>query len=142
MIKFKSHLQTFLTPSCSSLTLTTPRLILRQVNIDDLGAIKRIKTEPVVQKTQLYGSPHESIIKDGFLQNYIRASMPRVPSGEGPSGCRAQYFFAITLKEPEGVEVGDGSKLKFGNRIKNAEGYIGTSYNSPLVREVLMSQVI
>jgi hypothetical protein len=125
MIKFKSHFQTFLTPACSALTLTTPRLILRQVQIEDLVAIKRIKTEPLVQKTQLYGSPHESFIKDGFLQNYIRSSIPRVSSEEGYSGCRAQYFFAIALKEPEGLEVGDGSKLKLSNRIKSAEGYIG-----------------
>jgi hypothetical protein len=126
-MQFKSNLKLLRTPSCSSLKLFTPRLILRQVNESDLAAIKRIKTEPIVQRTQLYGSPHESIIRDAFLQNYIRASMPRAPAPDEISKCRPQYFFAINLRNPAEVTVGDGSKLKRENRITIAEGYIGKS---------------
>jgi hypothetical protein len=50
----RSRLLTFLTPSCRKFELLTPRLRLRQVSFEDTTGIRKIKMEPVVQKTQLY----------------------------------------------------------------------------------------
>lgn len=131
MMQYKAQLDIFLTPSCSSLSLTTPRLVLRQIRETDLPAIKRIKLEPTVQRTQLYGSPHELIIKDMFLGRYIRSSMPRIGiDGDWTAQCRDAYIFALTLKDPAGVDVGDGKGLRLGSRIKGAEGYVGEQTDS------------
>lgn len=49
----RPKLNIFRTPACASFRLYTPRLILRQVEVVDTTAIRRVKMEPVVQKTQL-----------------------------------------------------------------------------------------
>lgn len=123
--QYRSHLSIFLTPSCTALSLSTPRLLLRQVTPSDIPAIKRIKLEPSVQRTQLYGSPHESVIRDWFVEAYVRASIPRTASSEHNSRCREKYVFAITLKHPGEVRVGAGRDIRAESRISDAEGYIG-----------------
>ncbi|OCF35172.1 hypothetical protein I316_03214 [Kwoniella heveanensis BCC8398] len=107
----KNVLSSFWTPSCKRLELVTPRLRLRQVELGDLTAIRRIKTEPVVQKTQLYGSPSISDIKEAFLNRYVRSS--------------DEFIFAITAINPGEIEVKPPENIKSMNRISNAEGYLG-----------------
>jgi hypothetical protein len=127
----------FLTPSCKSLELLTPRLKLRQVGYGDTTGIRKIKMEPIVQKTQLsvfiylsvrnadcrYGSPSFSDIKESFQTRYIRSSMPRIlPHGQ----CREEYVFAITAREsPSTIVVGPPGQIKITNRINSTEGYLG-----------------
>ena len=90
-MKTKNDLDIFRTPSCMSVELYTKRLRLRQVEIEDYEAIKRIKMEPIVQKTQLcahspwllfacadrresrYGSPSSGEVKHSFQNRYIRS---------------------------------------------------------------------
>lgn len=92
---------------------------------DDLSGIAKIKTDPVVQKTQLYGEPTESDCKIFFLNRYIRSSIPRISvTGSNPS-VRQDYIFAITLKNPEKMELQTKPDLSLKNRLNNAEGYIG-----------------
>ncbi|WVR07995.1 hypothetical protein IAU60_005038 [Kwoniella sp. DSM 27419] len=114
----------FHTPACQRFELRTPRLRLRQVQTGDLTAIRRIKTEPIVQRTQLYGSPSSGDIKDSFLGRYILS--------------RAEYIFAITAVNPSDVEVKPAGNLKMANRIHTTEGYLGNialslSYEDPSV---------
>nr|ODN90943.1 hypothetical protein L204_05782 [Cryptococcus depauperatus CBS 7855] len=104
-------LNTFLTPSCKNFALFTPRLKLRQVEIGDTTGIRKIKVEPSVQKTQLYGSPSMSEIKEFFQSRYVRS--------------REEYVFAITVLEPSSLVVKPPENIRISNRITNAEGYIG-----------------
>ncbi|KAK4684973.1 hypothetical protein P7C73_g5189, partial [Tremellales sp. Uapishka_1] len=135
----RTLLNLFWTPSCKSLELRTLRLVLRQVKIEDLTPIRRIKTEPTVQKTQLYAHfPHglhraltnarrygnipSGMMKDVFQARYIRSSMPRI-SPEGHY--RKEFVFAITLKDPSNIIIKPPGQLRVSSRITSAEGYIG-----------------
>ncbi|ADV23907.1 hypothetical protein I305_02608 [Cryptococcus gattii E566] len=104
-------LNTFLTPSCKKFALQTPRLRLRQVDIGDTTGIRRIKMEPTVQKTQLYGSPSISDIKESFQNRYIRS--------------RDEYVFAITALDPSSLIIKPAGNIRITNRLTSAEGYIG-----------------
>ncbi|KAK6908855.1 hypothetical protein I203_102860 [Kwoniella mangroviensis CBS 8507] len=104
-------LNIFRTPSCKKMELITPRLRLRQCEVGDLTGVRRIKMEPIVQKTQLYGSPSISDIKDSFLNRYIRS--------------RDEYIFAITALNPSELKVQDPGQVRISNRISNADGYLG-----------------
>nr|XP_019043466.1 hypothetical protein I302_08044 [Kwoniella bestiolae CBS 10118]OCF22396.1 hypothetical protein I302_08044 [Kwoniella bestiolae CBS 10118] len=110
----KPILNIFRTPSCKRLELITPRLRLRQCEVSDLTGVRRIKTEPIVQKTQLYGSPGISEIKDSFLTRYIRSRYGR-----------DEYIFAITALDPSMLKVQDPGQVRISNRISTAEGYLG-----------------
>ncbi|WWC92859.1 uncharacterized protein L201_007820 [Kwoniella dendrophila CBS 6074] len=120
----RTVLDTFRTPSCKKIELLTPRLRLRQVETGDLTGIRRIKMEPIVQKTQLYGSPGLSDIKDSFLNRYIRSSIPRISNISGSKG-RDEYIFAITALDPATLKVQDPGQIRISHRISNAEGYLG-----------------
>ncbi|WVF68525.1 hypothetical protein IAT40_003293 [Kwoniella sp. CBS 6097] len=120
----KNVLSSFLTPSCKRLELVTPRLRLRQVEVGDLTAIRRIKTEPIVQKTQLYGSPSISDIKESFLNRYIRSTIPRASCMSDRRG-RDEFIFAITAIKSGEFEVKPPGNIRITNRISNAEGYLG-----------------
>nr|XP_018260228.1 uncharacterized protein I303_07145 [Kwoniella dejecticola CBS 10117]OBR82386.1 hypothetical protein I303_07145 [Kwoniella dejecticola CBS 10117] len=120
----KDTLNIFRTPNCKTLELSTPRLKLRQVEVGDLTGIRRIKTEPIVQKTQLYGSPGISDIKENFLNRYIRSSIPRVTNIPGSKG-RDEFIFAITAIDPSAFKVQEPGSVRISNRIHNAEGYLG-----------------
>ncbi|WVQ96069.1 hypothetical protein IAU59_003169 [Kwoniella sp. CBS 9459] len=120
----KGVLSDFLTPSCKKLELVTPRLLLRQVQVGDLTAIRRIKTEPIVQKTQLYGSPSISDIKESFLNRYIRSAIPRASCMSDRRG-RDEFIFAITAINPGEFEVKPPGNIRITNRISSAEGYLG-----------------
>nr|XP_031858411.1 uncharacterized protein CI109_006174 [Kwoniella shandongensis]KAA5525483.1 hypothetical protein CI109_006174 [Kwoniella shandongensis] len=117
-------LNTFLTPSCKKVELKTPRLRLRQVEVGDTTGIRRIKMEPIVQRTQLYGSPSISDIKESFQNRYIRSSIPRINVMHGGKG-RGEYVFAITAIDPSTITVKPPGNLKIPNRISTAEGYLG-----------------
>ncbi|WVO24640.1 uncharacterized protein IAS62_006008 [Cryptococcus decagattii] len=116
-------LNTFLTPSCKKFALQTRRLRLRQVDIGDTTGIRRIKMEPTVQKTQLYGSPCISDIKESFLNRYIRSSIPRV--GSTATKYRDEYVFAITAVDPSSLVIKPAGNIRITNRLTSAEGYIG-----------------
>ncbi|KAK8849737.1 hypothetical protein IAR55_005072 [Kwoniella newhampshirensis] len=117
-------LNTFLTPSCRQMELVTPRLKLRQVEVGDTTGIRRIKMEPIVQKTQLYGSPSISDIKESFQNRYIRSSIPRIAITRGGKG-RGEHIFAITARDPASITIRPPAGLKIPNRIASAEGYLG-----------------
>ncbi|ODN94800.1 hypothetical protein L198_04945 [Cryptococcus wingfieldii CBS 7118] len=104
-------LNIFRTPSCKNIELKTPRLRLRQVEVGDTTGIRRIKMEPSVQKTQLYGSPSMSDIKESFQNRYVRS--------------REEYVFAITAVDPSLIEIKPPGNIKITNRITSAEGYLG-----------------
>ncbi|ODN99137.1 hypothetical protein I350_07293 [Cryptococcus amylolentus CBS 6273] len=104
-------LNIFRTPSCKDIELKTPRLRLRQVEVGDTTGIRRIKMEPSVQKTQLYGSPSMSDIKESFQNRYVRS--------------REEYVFAITAVDPSLIEIKPPGNIKITNRITSAEGYLG-----------------
>ncbi|GMK55084.1 hypothetical protein CspeluHIS016_0201400 [Cutaneotrichosporon spelunceum] len=110
------------TPSCIGFALHTPRLILRQVSVGDTAAIRRIKTEPVVQRTQLYGSPAASDIRDSFQRRYVASSIPSLERG---TVWRDEWVFAITARDPASLKIAPGTNLKVASRIKDAEGYLG-----------------
>ncbi|KIR71681.1 hypothetical protein I310_04358 [Cryptococcus deuterogattii CA1014] len=116
-------LNTFLTPSCKKFALQTPRLRLRQVEIGDTTGIRRIKMEPTVQKTQLYGSPSISDIKESFQNRYIRSSIPRGASTA--TKYRDEYVFAITALDPSSLIIKPAGNIRIINRLTSAEGYIG-----------------
>ncbi|WRT69772.1 uncharacterized protein IL334_006763 [Kwoniella shivajii] len=124
--RIRPILDIFRIPSCKQVELHTPRLLLRQVEINDLTGIRRIKMEPSVQKTQLYGSPGLSDIKESFLNRYIRSSIPRVPNiyMSSQKG-RDDYIFAITALNPNSLTIQDPGQIKIANRISKAEGYLG-----------------
>ncbi|WVQ74316.1 hypothetical protein IAR50_003914 [Cryptococcus sp. DSM 104548] len=104
-------LDMFRTPSCRNVELRTPRLRLRQVEMGDTTGIRRIKMEPSVQKTQLYGSPSISDIKESFQNRYIRS--------------RDEYVFAITAVDPSTIEVKPPGNVRITNRMTTADGYLG-----------------
>ncbi|EIW71380.1 hypothetical protein TREMEDRAFT_42784 [Tremella mesenterica DSM 1558] len=117
----RSILDTFLTPGCKNVELETPRLKLRQVQRGDLTGIRKIKTEPIVQKTQLYGAPTLGLIQPAFQTRYIRSSIPSNYS----KGYREEYIFAITARNPDEITLSSGDQLKASNRISDAKGYLG-----------------
>ena len=81
-------------------------------------------------KTQLYSAPNDVELRESFLTRYIRACMPVIPALYGAGGkgkCREDTIFAITVKEGAKVKVGDGREVRLQSRIKDVEGYIGTS---------------
>ncbi|BEI97282.1 hypothetical protein CcaverHIS631_0208710 [Cutaneotrichosporon cavernicola] len=110
------------TPACAGFTLRTPRLILRQVAVGDTTAIRRIKMEPVVQRTQLYGSPTASDIRDSFQRRYVASSIPAL---DRSGAWRDEWVFAITAKDAPSLKLSAGSNLRVSNRIKDAQGYLG-----------------
>ncbi|ORX37671.1 hypothetical protein BD324DRAFT_656022 [Kockovaella imperatae] len=114
------------TPSCRSLELLTPRLRLRQCQLGDLKMITKIKTEPIVNRTQLYGQPHMSWIKTGFLTRYIRSSIPQISDKEN-NGWKTDYIFAITLRYPSALEIGPPKGVMLRNRLLETDkaGYVG-----------------
>ncbi|WVQ84752.1 hypothetical protein IAT38_006909 [Cryptococcus sp. DSM 104549] len=117
-------LNLFLTPSCRNFALKTPRLRLRQVETGDTTGIRRIKMEPSVQKTQLYGSPSIQDIKESFQNRYIRSSIPRT-SVTSDRKYREEYVFALTALDPTSLTVKPPGDIRISNRITSAEGYIG-----------------
>ncbi|AAW45686.2 hypothetical protein CNBH1830 [Cryptococcus deneoformans B-3501A] len=117
-------LNTFLTPSCKKFALQTPRLRLRQVEVGDTTGIRRIKMEPTVQRTQLYGSPSISDIKESFQNRYIRSSIPRA-STSTDTKYREEYVFAITALDPSSLAIKPAGNVRITNRLTSAEGYIG-----------------
>ncbi|RXK37979.1 hypothetical protein M231_04765 [Tremella mesenterica] len=119
----RSVLDTFLTPGCKNVELETPRLKLRQVQRGDLTGIRKIKTEPIVQKTQLYGAPTLGLIQPAFQTRYIRSSIPRITTGHS-RGYREEYIFAITALNPDEITLSSGDQLKASNRISDAKGYL------------------
>ncbi|KAL7425172.1 hypothetical protein Q5752_000860 [Cryptotrichosporon argae] len=116
-------LDIFRTPSCAALELRTERLVLRQVQVGDTAAIRRIKTEPLVNRTQLYGQPSVFDIRDHFQARYVRSSIPRLSIAN--EHCRDAYIFAITLQDPSAATLNPPGKVKPANRLTSAEGYIG-----------------
>ncbi|KLT45123.1 hypothetical protein CC85DRAFT_256134 [Cutaneotrichosporon oleaginosum] len=118
----REKLNTFRTPACAGFALRTPRLVLRQVGLGDTTAIRRIKMEPVVQKTQLYGSPAAADIRDSFQRRYVASSIPALDRG---GAWRDEWVFAITAKDPPSLKLAPGTNLRITNRLKDAEGYLG-----------------
>ncbi|EKD05075.1 hypothetical protein A1Q2_00619 [Trichosporon asahii var. asahii CBS 8904] len=127
-----------LTPSCNDLCLRTPRTLLRPVRFGDSVAIKKIKTEPIVQKTQLYGTPKSlQEIKANFQTRYIASCIPAIsrdeyaPEGEEAQGgaWRDEYIWAITVKPGKTAEVKilPPGEVRLQNRLTNLDGYVGES---------------
>lgn len=127
-----------LTPSCSDLCLRTPRTLLRPVQTGDSVAIRKIKTEPIVQKTQLYGTPKTlQEIKANFQTRYIASNIPAIsrdeyaPEGEEAQGgaWRDEYIWAITIKPGKTgeVQILPAGEVRLQNRLTNLEGYVGES---------------
>lgn len=69
------------------------------------------------------------MIRDSFQTRYVRTSMPRADSSSSTSSAslRTEYVFAIALKDPASVQIGNGVGVSILNRLRNAEGYLGQS---------------
>ncbi|ORY34669.1 hypothetical protein BCR39DRAFT_513933 [Naematelia encephala] len=124
-LNYRSTLDIFWTSSCRSFQLYTKRLVLRQVEIGDTSAIRRIKMEPIVQKTQLYGSPSPGEIKDQFQNRYLRSSIPRANSGDIGTSSRQEYVFGVTALDPQSITIQPGGSVRIAHRITSAEGWLG-----------------
>lgn len=137
----RGKVDVLLTPACADLSLRTPRVLLRPVRFGDSVAIKKIKTEPIVQKTQLYGTPRSlQEIKANFQTRYIASCIPAIsrdeyaPEGEEAQGgaWRDEYIWAITVKPAKAGEVKilPAGEVRLQNRLANLDGYVGESESS------------
>lgn len=139
----RAKVDVLLTPSCADLCLRTPRTLLRPVRMGDAVGIKKIKTEPVVQRTQLYGNPKTlSEIKANFQTRYIASCIPAISRneyapqeeedgggvGEGHGGAwRDEYIWAITVKPGKAgeVQIAPAGEVRLQNRLTSLDGYLG-----------------
>lgn len=135
----RGKVDVLLTPSCAELCLRTPRMLLRPVRFGDSIGIKKIKTEPIVQKTQLYGTPRSiQEIKANFQTRYIASNIPAIsreeytPDGEVAEGgaWRDEFIWAITVKPGKTGEVKilPAGEVRLQNRLTNLDGYVGEIY--------------
>jgi hypothetical protein len=109
-----------------------------------------------VLKTQLYSAPNDQELREAFVTRYIRAQMPRTPSGmgtydEGGGGkCRADYIWAITIRDDEdggvreggGVKLGDAAGMRLQSRIKDTKGYVGMCFLNLAIDSAVETTVI
>ncbi|TNY17421.1 GNAT domain-containing protein, partial [Rhodotorula diobovata] len=116
----EDDLKHFCTRGCQ-VTIETPRLRLRPVRLSDNDRIAAIKTDPVVNRTQLYGDPRPSFIFSMFTRGYVEALMPGLKSAAGQGRCG--YVFAIEPKEREGAVRPREHELA--REHLDASGYVG-----------------
>jgi [ribosomal protein S5]-alanine N-acetyltransferase len=109
-------------------TLTTNRLCLRQMRIDDTDAVFAFKSDPKV--TSCYGQdPHRTKEESkAWLQQRIT-----------DIGCRDALFWVLTLKE-EDVAIGECCFWNFDPDFKCAE--IGYELNSGYWNRGLMTEAL
>lgn len=137
--RVRDKVDVLLTPACADVCLRTPRVLLRPVRFGDSVGIKKIKTDPVVQKTQLYGTPRTlQEIKANFQTRYIASCIPATsrdeyaPDGEDGEDAqggawRDEYIWAITVKPGKAAEVKilPAGEVRLQNRLTNLDGYVG-----------------
>lgn len=80
---------------------------MRSILKDDLQGIIRIKCDPLVQRTQLYGNPRPGDVKTHFQLNYIISQIPHLRIAYDPSPLRHkhQYTFAITIPSTHAQDI-------------------------------------
>jgi hypothetical protein len=94
--------------------------------LSDNSRIVSIKTDPVVNKSQLYGQPDVNWVLPAFTKTYVADNVPQLIDMTMRSNGRERYVFALEPRvDKDGKRMLEAKPYEGAKVNLDAEGYIG-----------------